>query len=151
MKLFSNIYSWFENIYGQDFYEILVGRDCNGDQTQIDQFVLIGLLTLGITILTVITFYFILNSVRFSKRLIWGLFLVLNALINFSTILINLIPKYNEGLFTLFEECYDTVAPNNIYCLGFANIIISTILFIILSIILKRFSTHGKHIPFKSL
>ncbi len=60
MNLFRNIYSWFKGLYGNNLYDYLAGKDCNGDSLLANQFDgVIGWVVLAIVVVSAITFYFV--------------------------------------------------------------------------------------------
>lgn len=169
--LFRNIYSWLRSFYGDNLYNFLKGLDCDLQSGGPNRFLIIGLITLGIAALMCCLFYFVKRG-RFNSFVSWIVVLAATAVFSFaygfghSYSLQNEMPAYViygiDNVQCVQEPCdcftlipYDDAQPQvtttTFLLFGFANAIIAIGMFIILSIILKRFSTTAKHTPWKSL
>lgn len=157
-NILGNIYDWFQSFYGQSLSYYLWGFDpATGGFTNSNIYNLVGLITLVISLLFVVTFYYIFNHPRLCKWWSWLIALGINGsialLIGYSIVWSKYLNGYiPQGL------VYTTDADGNIASIlidnacvwgfGIANMFVSMIMFFILSFTLKWWSSSAKHVPF---
>lgn len=180
MHIFRNIFSWFKGFYGDGLYNYLQGMDCMGVLSQPDQFWKIGAWMLCFTIIMFLVYYYFWPRGRFNRLGSWFLILAIVALIGFLSGLFwshskeALMPDYHlygignctygDGNFDddgfISTDCSQYVhldgskpiiSTNNYLGFGCANALLWSIVFILLSILFKRFSKYCTHTPWKSI
>ena len=80
-EFFGSIYCWFEEFFGLDLANYLWGEA--SPQSQTNAFIGIGLTMLGISLGVVLIYYYAVNHPRLNNWWGWGIFLLINAVINF--------------------------------------------------------------------
>lgn len=159
LSFFSTIYCWFDKLFGVNVAEHLKGwSDANGGGfTNTNHFPTIGSITLCISLVVFLLFYYIINHPRFNKWWSWLIMMLLQAFMSLffgywylRDELIN--GKIADSLMYVRDdegEIIQTIIDNSsCWQFGFANMIISIIIFIILTISLKWWSTNCKNCPF---
>lgn len=163
MNIIRNIYSWFNPIYGTDLYEYLKGNDCDGVFVGPNHFQTIGFIALGISLVLVAIYYYLINHPRLNHWWHWLIFLILTGLINLFTGFGYIYSKLNEGK---IPACYthsqfETAGNGSIYGVsgteiltnancwqfGIANLIVAIGFFIFLSFAFKWWSRNCKYSP----
>ena len=156
-NILGQIYSWFQSFYGQDLSYFLWGYDPSTEGfTNPNIYNLVGFITLIISLILVIVFYYIINHPR-SKWWGWLITLGINGVIALFIGYGFVRSKYTNG-YIHDALMYQRDADNNILsiligdanCWGFgiANMFVAIISFIILSFMLKWWSSGAKHVPF---
>ncbi len=153
MEIFSKIYSWFVT-YPESLYQFLSGLDCEMvEESNTNQFILIGFVTLFVSAMFCLLFYFVRHS-KYNGFLSWFVVLLLDAVTSW---LVGWeICKSNEGnipdCFLYKPGTLDLQIDSMAYvAFGFSNTIVAVIWFLLFSVILKRFSTDCRHTPWKSI
>jgi hypothetical protein len=163
MNIFRNIYSWLNPVYGTNLYEYLKGNDCDGVFIGPNHFQTIGLIVIGVSLLTAIVYYRIINHPRFNHWWHWLIFLLLAGIISLFTGFGYTYSKLNDGAippcFTHSEiqttqdgSIYgvngsEILSNSNCWQFGFANAVVTIAFFIIFSFIFKWWSRNCKHTP----
>lgn len=174
-----SIYSWFQGIYGYDLYDYLRGMDCSGDLVLGNRFITIGFVTLGVVSVITALYYF-LRHARFCKIGSWFIVMAIVAVFGFFWGFGYTKQQYNNNMSDYHVYGYENCeAPQDEYgqplddyscdeltpisgaselitggtCVnfGWANMLIAICFYIILSIVVKRFSINCKHTPWKSV
>lgn len=160
-NLFGNIYYLFSGIFGQYMSDYLRGYNC--ETAGFDGSVVylpMGLVMTIITLLFVVLYYFILDRQKFNNFFAWFVFLASSALINFFIGAVWTLRHLNNGyigdcLRYIINEEGEVIAENitsyNCWMFGLANAVVSIVLFFLLSVLLKRWSTICRHTPWQSL
>ena len=139
---FETIYRWFIAFFGGDFADYLSGYICpnsehpDGGYYGNNQFLMYGWIAVGIAFAIAAIFYFF-NHPRFNKLWHWLLMLLIVGISNFAVVLGML---WNEWYTVGTAECLiaGTRGGIDIYTLfgfAFANFFVSSIFFIIISVI----------------
>lgn len=157
-EILGNIYCWFEFLFGQNLGEYLWGYDCS---TQAyggkNLFNIIGFITLSVSLLFVLGYYYAINHPRFSRWWHWLIVLIGAGIINLFIAYGWTVNDFLNGNICdslLYERDGDgNIVSQLIYssdCLlfGVANFFISTMFFIVLSFSFKWGSRNCKHSPF---
>lgn len=156
-NLLGQIYCWFQSFFGQDLSYYLWGYDPSTDAfTNQNIYNLVGLITIIISLLLIITFYYIINSPR-SKWWNWMITLGINAIIALFVAYGIVRSKYVNGYIhdSLMYQRDDEgniistlIGESNCWGFGIANLFVSILFFILFSFILKWKSSGAKHVPF---
>ncbi|MBD5153520.1 MAG: hypothetical protein HDT15_00175 [Oscillibacter sp.] len=150
-EFFGSIYCWFEEFFGLELAEYMWGT--SSPLSQNNSFIGIGLSMLGISLAVVLIYYYAVNHPRLNNWWGWLIFLGINAVINFIV-----------GWQWVLKDSYDNkmvgidpstnlqvplnIGESEILCFGVSNMILSILVFIIFSFILKWWSTNCSRAPF---
>jgi len=155
---FGQIYSWFQSFYGQDLSYFLWGYDpVTGAYTNPNIYNHVGLITLVVSLTLVVVFYYIINHPRYCKWWSWLITLALDMIIGLFIGYGIVVSKYKNGfipqqLMCQFDEEGNITAYliGDLNCWGFgiANLFVGGIIFVLLSLFLKWWSSNAKHVPF---
>lgn len=150
-EFFGSIYCWLEEFFGIELAEYLWG-DASPFQ-QGNMFIGIGMAMLGITVFFVVAFYYIIDHPRLSNWWGWSIFLALNAVVNFVIGWQWVLKDYYSDL--MVEKNLETgkleelaIYSSDMLAFGVTNMLDSIIAFIIISCIIKWWSTNNSHTPF---
>jgi hypothetical protein len=157
-ELLGNIYCWLESLFGQNLGEYLWGYDCN-TQTYGGKnlFNTIGLITLAVSFLSVLAYYYFINHTRFAQWWHWLIVLIVSGVINFFIaygIVINdfLNGSIGDCLMYIRDEEGNVVSQliyeSDSWAFGLSNFFVSTLFFIVFSFMFKWWSSNCKHSPF---
>jgi len=161
MELLGNIYCWFESLFGQNLAEYLWGYNCDtGEYNSINLFNSIGLITIFITFILVLAYYYLplllFNHPRSNRWWNWLIILLIAGAINF---FIGYGWTINDFLDGNIGDClmYTRDPDGNIisqlinkkdcWLFGLSNFIVSAMFFVLWSSILKWGSRNCKHSP----
>lgn len=150
-ELFGSIYCWFEDFFGIELANYLWGQSSPLSQT--NSYIGIGWTMLGISLATVLIFYYAINHPRLNHWWGWGIFLVVNALINFIVGWQFVLKDYYEGKMVTIDPATNLQTPLNIgeseiICFGVSNMFLSILAFIVFTFIFKWWSTNCSRAPF---
>lgn len=158
-NLLGNIYCWFQSLYGQDLSYYLWGYNpSTEDYTNPNFYNHVGLITLVISLVLVVVYYYVLNIPRLCKWWSWLITLGINGMIALFVGYGMVASRYTNG-YIPDELVYQRDADNNIiqnlinvpsyfWGFGMANIFVAIMMFVILSFMLKWWSPGAKHVPF---
>lgn len=126
-------------------YELFIGEHPNeAALIRSEVFSVVGLTTLGISLLAVAFYYFILNSLstraRFNYTGYWAAVLGINSLIAFFVAL-NKLAEVLEIHFDDYESYFYIFATENAFY--------AIVFFVLFSLLLKTYSRHAPFVPFK--
>ncbi|MDE6258937.1 MAG: hypothetical protein K2M53_11210 [Muribaculaceae bacterium] len=150
-NFFGSIYCWFESFFGIELADYLWG--VSSSQSNTNQFIGIGLWMLGISLFTVILYYYIINHPRLCSWWGWGIFLLLNAVINFFVGWQWVLADSYEGKMVRMDPSTNLEVPLNIsssemLCFGVSNMILSILAFSLFTLCLKWWSKNCSSAPF---
>lgn len=150
-ELFGSIYCWFEDFFGIELANYLWGQSSPLSQT--NSYIGIGWTMLGISLAIVLIFYYAINHPRLNHWWGWGIFLVVNALINFIVGWQFVLKDYYEGKMVTIDPATNLQTPLNIgeseiICFGVSNMFLSILAFIVFTFIFKWWSTNCSRAPF---
>lgn len=150
-NFFGSIYCWFEDFFGIELADYLWGQSSPLSQT--NSFIGIGFTMLGISLAMVLIFYYAVNHPRLNHWWGWGIFMVINAAINFIVGWQWVLKDYYDGKMITIDPATNLQTPLNIgeseiLCFGVSNMILSILAFIIFSFILKWWSSNCSRAPF---
>lgn len=150
-EFFGNIYCWLEDFFGIELANYLWGEASCHQMS--NMFIGIGLSMLVISLVVAVCYYYVVNHPRLNNWWGWLIFLGANAVINFVVGWQWVLRDYAAGLM----ECKDTVtgkmvnlpiSTDNILAFGVTNMIDAIIAFIVISYIIKWWSTNCSRAPF---
>ena len=149
-QLFGSIYCWFENLFGIELANYLWGQS-SPEQTG-NSFIGIGLITIVISLIIAVLFYFIFCRREWNNFWAWliaaGVNAVINLIIGWQWVLYDLNAGKMYKLNEAGEKIQLMVDGGNCWQFGFANLFISILFFVIISLILKWKSPDCEHAPF---
>lgn len=150
-EFFGSIYCWFEDFFGIELADYLWGQSSPLSQT--NSFIGIGLTMLGISLVMVLIFYYAVNHPRLNHWWGWGIFLVINAAINFVVGWQWVMTDYYDGKMVTIDPSTNLQYPLNIgeyeiLCFGVSNMLLSILAVIIFSFIFKWWSANCSRAPF---
>jgi len=160
-EILGTIYCWFDSLFSQNFAEYLWGYNCNTqDFSNSNLFNSIGTITIGISLLFVLVYYYLpcwgCNHPRFNRWWNWLIMLFIAGIINF---LIGYGWTINDLLNGSIGDClmYERDPDGNIisqlidekdcWLFGLSNLFVSSIFFVLGSLIFKWWSRNCKHSP----
>ena len=150
-ELFGSIYCWLEEFFGLELADYLWGglsplQACN-------MFIRIGLSMIIISILLVVIYYYVLNHPRLNNWWGWTIFMVVNAIVNFIIGWQWVLRDYYEEKMVkksaVTGKLVDlNITESDILAFGVTNMIDAIIAFIIISYIIKWWSSNCSRAPF---
>lgn len=152
---FQTIYKWFKALFGQELFDYFRGYDSIKEEIiGSNQFISIGIITVVITFLFMLLYYYVINHPRFNQWWSWLIVLVFVGLVNLF-VGYGLTPSLSGGnipasLMTQLEDGNSIPLIGQIECWGFglANSIVSIMWFIVFSLCFKWWSRNCKYSPF---
>lgn len=138
--IFDQIYLWFCGMYHVDLDTFLYGSGENADY-----YMAIGLITLAVSLVVVLLYYYVFQHPRFSKWWSWLLTMVLNGVISLFIAAGFALSKLNSGA---MGELGADVLSFDCWMFGVANLLVSIIFFIVFTFMFKWWSRDAKHVPF---
>lgn len=150
-NFFGSLYCIFEDFFGLELADYLWGLASPVSIT--NSFIGIGLWMLGISFCMVLIYYYCVNHPKLNNWWGWGLFLLVNAIINFIVGWQIVLRDYYDGLMVTIDPSTNITVPLNIgkseiLCFGVSNMILSIVAFIIFSYIVKWWSRNCSSAPF---
>lgn len=150
-EFFGSIYCIFEDFFGLELAEYLWGQASPESTT--NSFIGIGFWMLGISLAMTLIYYYAVNHPNLCNWWGWGIFLLINAVINFIVGWQIVLRDYYDGLMVTIDPSTNMKVPLNIgeseiLCFGVSNMIISIVAFIIFSFIVKWWSPNCSSAPF---
>lgn len=150
-EFFGSLYCIFEDFFGLDLAEYLWGLASPVSPT--NSFIGIGFWMLGISLGMTLIFYYVVNYPKLCNWWGWGIFLLINAVINFLVGWQIVLRDYYDGKMVSFDPSTNmkvslNISPSEILCFGVSNMILSMVAFIIFSFIFKWWSVNCKRAPF---
>ncbi len=150
-NFFGSLYCLFEDFFGLTLADYMWG--VSSPLSPNNSFIGIGITMLAISLITVLTFYYVVGHPRLSNWWGWLIFLGINSVINF---IVGwqwvLQDKYDGKMITIDPSTGIDIPLNigesEILCFGVANLILSIFAFIVLSFIFKWWSTNCSSAPF---
>ena len=136
-EFFGSIYCWFEDFFGISLADYLWGQ--SSPLQMENMFIGIGLSMATISIVVAVIFYYIINHPRLNNWWGWGIFLVINSIINFFVGWQWVLKDYYAGNMIIINPSTNIEEPlpiqeTDILCFGVSDMIISIVFFFIFSI-----------------
>lgn len=150
-QFFGSIYSWVDSFFGLELANYLWGL--TSPYQQGNMFIGIGLSMLGITLLMAVVYYYAIDHPRLSSWWGWGIFLAVNAIINFIVGWQWVLKDYYAGKMVGLNPITGKleallISQSDIAAFGVTNMLDAIIAFFIFSCIIKWWSTNCSHAPF---
>lgn len=150
-QFFGSIYCWLEDFFGLPLADYLWGIS-SPRQTSV-MFIGIGMSMIVISFAIVVLYYYIINHPRLNNWWGWTIFLGVNAVINFIVGWQWVLKDYYDGLMVKLDPATNKeidldIIPSNIIAFGVTNMINAMIAFLVLSYIIKWWSTNCSRAPF---
>lgn len=150
-EFFGSIYCWFEDFFGISLADYLWGQ--SSPLQMENMFIGIGLSMATISIVVAVIFYYIINHPRLNNWWGWGIFLVINSIINFFVGWQWVLKDYYAGNMIIINPSTNIEEPlpiqeTDILCFGVSDMIISIVFFFIFSMIIKWWSKNCPTAPF---
>lgn len=150
-EFFGSVYCWFEDFFGIELANYLWGG--YSPESLTNSYIGVGWTMLGISLAMVLIYYYAINHPRLNNWWGWGIFLVINALINFVVGWQWILRDYYDGKMITIDPSTNLKTPLNIgegeiLCFGVSNMFLSIMAFIIFSFIVKWGSRSCSHAPF---
>ena len=150
-QFFGSIYCWFEDFFGLVLADYMWGLASPAQTANL--FIGIGLWMFGITFAMSVFFYYVVNHPQLNHWWGWSIFLIFNALINGILGWQWVLTDYYAG--KMHTTCPLTnqeipldIGSSNCVCFGISNMILSVLVFFIISCIIKWWSTNVSAAPF---
>lgn len=146
MNFFSILYSWLVDWYGTYLDDFL----SNSDEGM--NYLIIGVVTIALSAFIAVLYYKIIDKPKWAHWYCWTIALIINAFLNFwwgwQPLLQNLYDGYMDVMNEQTGQMVTYVTEDNCLMFGFANAVMSIVVFIILSIPFSRLiSTNCKYSP----
>lgn len=124
-------------------YELFIGEHPNqAALVRSEVFAIVGLMTLGVTVLFVLFYYYVMNSLstraRYNYTGYWAVLMVINSIAAFF-IALNMIAEKLEVHFDDYETYFYTFAVENAFY--------SLLFFVLFSLLFKTWSKHAPYVP----
>lgn len=150
-QFFGSIYCWLEDFFGLELANYLWGQLSPNQQS--NMYIGIGLTMLIVSLVMVIVYYYIVNHPRLNNWWGWMIFLGANAVINFIIGWQWVLKHYYDGLMVKKSASTGKLVDLTVYhsdflAFGVTNMIDAILAFIIISYIIKWWSTNCSHAPF---
>ncbi len=149
-QFFGSIYCWFEDFFGLDLANYLWGIASSVSDTNL--FIGIGLTMFGISLGVVLLFYYVVNHPQLNNWWGWGIFLAVNAVINFIVGWQWVLDDYYADKMVTIDPYTNLQTPLNIgtseiLYFGVSNMLLSILVFIVFSFIFKWWSRNCPNAP----
>ena len=150
-NLFGSIYCWFESLFGLTLADYLWGLSSPLSTT--NQFISVGLWMFGISLVIVLLYYYVVDHPKLCSWWGWGIFLAVNAVVNFIVGWQWVLSDQYEGLMVEIDPSTNMEVPlnitaSNLLAFGTANAILSSLTFVIISLCVKWWSKNCSSAPF---
>lgn len=150
-EFFGSIYCWLDQFFGLELADYLWGL--TSPYQQGNMFIGIGLSMLGITLLMAVVYYYAIDHPRLNSWWGWGIFLAVNAIINFIVGWHWVLKDYYAGKMVGLNPITGKleallISQSDIAAFGVTNMLDAIIAFFIFSCIIKWWSTNCSHAPF---
>lgn len=150
-EFFGSIYCWLEDFFGIELANYLWGQASPEQQT--NMYIGIGLAMLGVSLVFVVLYYYLVNHPKLNNWWGWLIFLVVNAVINFVVGWQWVLKHYYDGKMVKTdvatgELVHLSISQSEIATFGVVNMIDAILAFIIFSYLIKWWSTNCSKAPF---
>lgn len=154
-----NMYCWFKSFYSDYLSQYLWGYNPATGAYDLElRYNTIGLYTLGISLLFVILYYYVIDHPRFCKWWSWLIMALVNSIIALFIGYYCVLSDYNAGkipdelLYSRDENGeiiqYLISIPSECWSFGISNMLMAFLFFLILSFLLHWWSRVAKYSPF---
>lgn len=149
-EFFGSIYTaLFEGLFGINLADYLWGVT---SQDGANLYIGIGLWMFGVSLLVAVLFYYIINHPRLNTWWGWGIFMIINAMVNFCLGIWWTLSDLWAGDMEVYDketrQMVTFVTEGDCLSFGIANTILSLFAFFIISMAIKWKSTNASQAPF---
>lgn len=149
-NLFGSIYCWLEEFFGIELANYLWGVYSSN---QVNLFIGIGFAMIGISLFMVIAYYYLIDHPRLCNWWGWGIFLTINAVVNFIVGWQYVLTDFYNGLMVKIDPVTNAqisidISSTELLAFGATNMINSIIAFFVITFIIKWWSTNCSRAPF---
>ena len=149
-EFFGSIYTaLFEGLFGINLADYLWGLT---SQDGANLYIGIGLWMFGVSLLVAVLFYYIINHPRLNTWWGWGIFMIINAMVNFCLGIWWTLSDLWAGDMEVYDketrQMVTFVTEGACLSFGIANAILSLFAFFIISMAIKWKSTNASQAPF---
>ena len=149
-EFFGSIYTaLFEGLFGINLADYLWGVT---SQDGANLYIGIGLWMFGVSLLVAVLFYYIINHPRLNTWWGWGIFMIINAMVNFCLGIWWTLSDLWAGDMEVYDketsQMVTFVTEGDCLSFGIANAILSLFAFFIISMAIKWKSTNASQAPF---
>lgn len=149
-QFLGSIYCWLEDFFGLDLANYLWGQ--TADEQTTNMFIGIGLSMIIISLVVAVIYYYVLDHPKLSNWWGWSIFLGVNALINFIVGWQWVLKDYYAGLMVKTSKITGNledlpISESDILAFGVTNMIDAIIAFVVISFIIKWWSTNSPQAP----
>lgn len=149
-EFFGSIYCWYEDFFGQELADYLWGISAVGVTS--NQFIGIGLWLFSVSLFLTLVFYYGCNKPSFNRWWIWLIAVGVNAVVNFFIGWQYVLKDfYDKKMVTLDPVTNQLVAlpidEVDCLCFGVSNMLLSILVFVLFSFIVKWWSTSLHNCP----
>ena len=150
-EFFGSIYCWLEEFFSIELADYLWGQ--SSPLQMGNMFIGIGLSMICISFVMVVCYYYLVNHPRLANWWGWLIFLAVYAVVNFIVGWQWVLKDYYNGLMVKEDKVTGTMVrlpinDSDILAFGVTNMIDSILAFILISYIIKWWSTNARHAPF---
>lgn len=150
-EFFGSIYCWLEDFFGLELANYLWGQ--TSPEQMSNMYIGIGISMLIISIAVAVCYYYIINHPRLNNWWGWLIFLIVNAVINFVVGWQWVLKDYYEGHMVKKDAATGKIVDlpiqtDDILAFGVTNMIDAIIVFIVISYIIKWWSTNCSRAPY---
>ena len=150
-EFFGSIYCWFEDFFGLDLANYLWGEASVSQDT--NMFIGIGLTMLLVSLAIAVTYYYVINHPRLNNWWGWLTFFGINALANFLIGWQWVLKDYYAGKMVETDKVTGklvdlSIDESDILAFGVSDMIIGMLAFILISYLIKWWSTNCSRAPF---
>lgn len=143
LAIFDELYYRFAAMYAEELDRFLIGDYGNGGP---DLYIPIGLITLAVSLVVVLLYYYVFQHPRYSRWWSWLLTMILNGVISMFIAAGTALSRLNSG--AIPEDLAEYIYPLDCWMFGVANLLVSFIFYIVFTFTLKWWSRDAKHVPF---
>lgn len=150
-ELFGSMYCWLEDFFGIELANYLWGE--SSPEQLSNMFIGIGLSMLCFSLGIAVCYYYVVNHPRLNNWWGWLIFFGVNAFVNFIVGWQWVLKGYYEGLMVKKNVATGKmedlpIYPSDILAFGVTNMINSILAFILISYMIKWWSTNCSRAPF---
>ena len=157
-EFFGSIYCWFETFFthniaaNDNLANYLWGEELFVKHGQ-NLYLGVGLIMCTVTLLIVVAYYYLVNNAKLNHWWGWGLFFLANGFVNlvigWQWTYTDLMAGYMKITDAASGQVIDSeINGTNCFCFGISNMLLSLMLFFLLSMLIKWKSSNVSEAPF---
>lgn len=150
-EFFGSIYCWLEEFFGLELANYLWGESASEQDS--NMYIGIGLTMLLLSLVVAVCYYYVADHPRLNNWWGWSIFLGVNAIINFIVGWQWVLKDYYANKMVVVskvtgKEEHLSIDQSDILAFGVTNMIDAILAFILISYIVKWWSTNCSRAPF---